>query len=159
MPCGADRRPAGPRLVEALPARLARLADGPVAVQHGDAHFWNVLFPRTEDDGGCVLIDWQLWRIGPPAFDLAYMIGLHGEPSWRDAMEIPLLEHCADAMRRRGISHPWPETWHDYRLGMAFVLLYPVLLHRMGVTEQVWGPHLRRGRAAFDDLGCAALLG
>jgi aminoglycoside phosphotransferase (APT) family kinase protein len=135
-----------------------RVGDRPGTVLHGDAHAWNFLYPRNPEDGGCVVIDWQLWKQGPGAFDLAYMIALHGQPAYRAEHEAPLLRFYAGELRRHGVDYPWRDLWSDYRLAVAFNLLYPVLLHAKDVPEVVWGPHLERGLAAFDDLGCAELI-
>jgi aminoglycoside/choline kinase family phosphotransferase len=50
---------------------------------HGDAHAWNMLFPRAAGSDGergpttrVYLVDWQNWQVGPPTLDLATFIVL-----------------------------------------------------------------------------------
>lgn len=142
------------RLEAGLVARTAKVAS--TTVMHGDAHVWNFLF--SEAGPGAVALDWQLWRVGPGAFDLAYMLALHGEPEWRAAHERDLVEGYAARLGALGAPRPWSELWTDYRIGVAFALLYPVLLCAKGVSPSIWRPHVRRGLAAFEDLACAELL-
>lgn len=145
--------------LDGLPAWLdARLRGGPTTLLHGDAHFWNLLYPRTPEDGEARVIDWQLWRVGPAAFDLAYLIALHGEPDWRATHEDALLTRYAERLRAAGVEQPWPALRADYRLGLVYALLYPMLLASMGVPEAIWRPHVRRGLAAYADLGCAEVI-
>lgn len=48
---------------------------------HGDAHVWNLLYPREGvTAAGILLIDWDTWRIGRAAADLAYMMAVHWYP-------------------------------------------------------------------------------
>lgn len=154
-----DARAVYRAVLDRLPERLgARLCAGPTTLLHGDAHFWNLLYPRTPEDGDARVIDWQLWRVGPAGFDLAYMLALHGEPDWRARHEDALLSRYAARLVEAGIEHAWPALLADYRLGLAYALLYPVLLASMGVSGAIWRPHVRRGLAAYADLGCAAAL-
>ena len=106
-----------------------------------------------------MIIDWQLWRVGRGAFDLAYMIALHGEADHRAEVEGEALMFYAAELAKHGVHYRWPDLRRDYALGAALDLLYPVRLCALGVPEAVWAPHLRRGFAAFDDLGCASVLG
>ena len=52
---------------------------------------WNCFLPR---DGGddVRLFDWDGWRIGVAASDLAYMMAMHWYPDRRRRLERPLLD-------------------------------------------------------------------
>ncbi|MDX1689654.1 MAG: aminoglycoside phosphotransferase family protein [Acidimicrobiia bacterium] len=62
-------------LLDEYPLRFAasveRLAAGPIATIHGDAHLDNVLW---RPDGSAVLLDWNHHRPAPPALDLASLL-------------------------------------------------------------------------------------
>ncbi len=59
----AQRAPGGPR---------------PFALLHGDLVEANVVWPA--DGGDPVLVDWEFWRMGDPAEDLAYLMALNHLP-------------------------------------------------------------------------------
>jgi aminoglycoside phosphotransferase (APT) family kinase protein len=71
------------------------------ALLHGDLVEDNIVWPRT----GPVLVDWEFWRMGDPAEDLAYLAAMNGAPDRvRDAIHdgyaAPLpLRKRADAWR------------------------------------------------------------
>ncbi|MCG8425721.1 MAG: aminoglycoside phosphotransferase family protein [Proteobacteria bacterium] len=125
---------------------------------HGDAHFWNFLYPRSGGREGCIIIDWQLCKFGLGGFDLSYMIALHWYPEHRQSLERLLLRYYQTQMHRNNVECEWNDLWDDYRLAVAFNLLYPVLLQSKGVPSVIWQPHLERGFAAFEDLDCRELL-
>lgn len=129
-------------------------------IGHGDAHVWNVLYPR---DGvtaaGIVLIDWDGWRIGRAAADLAYMMAVHWYPERRARLEARFLERYHAGLCARGVTGYGLEgLWEDYRLSVIGQLAIPVWQQTLGIPPAVWWPHLHRTIAAFEDLDCAALL-
>ena len=60
----AQQAPGGPR---------------PFALLHGDLVGANVVWPA--DGGEPVLVDWEFWRMGDPAEDLAYLVALNRLPA------------------------------------------------------------------------------
>jgi aminoglycoside phosphotransferase (APT) family kinase protein len=73
--------------------RLIKHTDGrrAVTIVHGDSQVWNCFLPR--DGGSDVrLFDWDTWRLGVAAEDLAYMMAVHWYPDRRRLMERPLLD-------------------------------------------------------------------
>ena len=126
---------------------------------HGDAHVWNVLYPRAGAASGIRLIDWDGWRVGRAASDLAYMMALQWYPARRMRLEAPLLERYHAGLRAHGvIGYGLDRLWEDYRLSVLAHLSTPVWQQSFGLHPSIWWPHLHRILAAFDDLGCAALL-
>jgi phosphotransferase family enzyme len=127
-------------------------------VVHGDAHVWNLLYPRG-GAAGIVFIDWDAWRVGRAALDLAYMMAVHWFPERRARLEAPLLERYHAGLRAHGVTaYGIDRLWEDYRLSVIAHLSIPVWQHSLKIPPRVWWPHLHCIVAAFDDLGCAALL-
>jgi aminoglycoside phosphotransferase (APT) family kinase protein len=160
------------QVVDALP-RLWEWWDRPRrrALVHGDAHAWNLLFPRTGGieeaaqpgewaiDSGVYLIDWQNWQIGPPTFDLATFMVLDWYPERRARLETPLLRRYHARLLALGVpDYAWDELWRDYRFAAANTLFTPAWRWDNGTEAQYWWPHLERCLAAFEDLDCASLL-
>ena len=125
---------------------------------HGDAHFWNFLYPREKSAEHIRVIDWNSWDIGRATDDLAYMIGLHWYPERRKAYETELLRHYHHRLQENGISYQWNEMWWDYRLSIIMDLFIPVWQWHRGINPVVWWPHLERSFLAYDDLGCAGYV-
>lgn len=126
---------------------------------HGDAHVWNLLYPRDGAASGIRLIDWDGWRVGRGAADLAYMMAVHWYPERRARLEAPLLERYHAGLLAHGVTgYGLDRLWEDYRLSLIGHLSIPVWQQSAGLHASIWWPHLHRILAAFEDLGCAALL-
>ena len=52
---------------------IYRPADGAFAFLHGDLVTGNILWPASAP----VLVDWEFWRMGDPAEDLAYVVAMN----------------------------------------------------------------------------------
>ncbi len=126
---------------------------------HGDAHAWNLFYPRDGTAEGIRIIDWDGWRVGRAAGDLAYLMALHWYPERRARLEMPLLARYHASLHAQGVTdYSLDRLGQDYRLAVVGHLLTPVWQQAHGIHPAVWWPHLHRICAAFDDLGCAALL-
>jgi hypothetical protein len=126
---------------------------------HGDAHVWNVLYPRDGVASGIKLIDWDAWRIGSGLSDLAYMMALHWYPERRARLERRLLERYHAALCAHGVAgYPLERLLDDYRFQVMGRLMTPLWQQTAGLHASIWWPHLNRIVTAFDDLDCAALL-
>jgi hypothetical protein len=175
-----DRLPPARRAVyEALLAgqealRRRQLAR-PRTLVHGDAHWWNFLYPRAPEGAGpagaageegvapggarVLLIDWALWAAGGALDDLAHAIALAWFPERRRRLERPLLAHYHRELCRRGVAgYAWGACWDDYRLFAATRPLTLAFHWQRGGWPLVWWNNLERALLAFDDLGCAELL-
>jgi len=164
----ATRQRAYEQVVRGLP-RLWEWWARPEArtLVHGDAHAWNLLFPREATGDGSTsgmpgpvyLIDWQTWRVGVPTFDLATFMVLDWYPERRARLEGRLLSRYHDRLCALGVrGYPWEMCWMDYRMAAANTLFTPAWRWDNGTEAQYWWPHLERALSAFEDLDCAALL-
>jgi hypothetical protein len=129
-------------------------------IGHGDAHVWNLLYPR---EGfaiqGIRLIDWDNWRIGRAAADLAYMIAVHWYRERRARLEASLLARYHAGLCSHGVvDYTLEHLWEDYRLSVIGHLAIPVWQQTLGLPPVIWWSHLHRIVAAFEDLDCATLL-
>jgi len=126
---------------------------------HGDAHVWNLLYPRDDAASGIRLIDWDSWRIGRGASDLAYMMAVHWYPERRARLEAPLIERYHAGLLAHGVTaYSLDRLWEDYRLSVIWHLSTPVWQQSYRLHPSIWWPHLHRIVDAFEDLDCAALL-
>lgn len=137
------------------PARLYAV----YTLAHGDAHVWNLLYPRDGAGTGIRLIDWDAWRVGRGVSDLAYMMAVHWYPERRARLEAQLIERYHTGLLAHGVTgYGLDRLWEDYRLSVIGHLAIPVWQQSYGFHPSIWWPHLHRILAAFEDLGCAALL-
>ena len=129
-------------------------------IGHGDAHVWNLLYPREGvAPAGIRLIDWDNWRIGRAAADLAYMMAVHWYPERRTRLEAPLLQRYHAALCTHGVAdYSLERLWEDYRLSVIGDLAIPIWQQTLGFPPAIWWSHLHRIVAAFEDLDCDALL-
>lgn len=125
---------------------------------HGDMNMWNVFFPR-DPAGACRFFDWNMWDIGSPSDDLAYLIAMHWYPERRARLEQALLLAYYDALTRCGVQGYSVEAFQqDYRRSVLRSLLIPAWQWVRGILPGIWWPHLERTFLAFEDLGCAEFL-
>ncbi len=130
-----------------------------VTLIHGDAHVWNVFLPR---DGGddLRLFDWDGWRIGVAAGDLAYMMALHWYPDRRRRLERTLLDHYHATLLARGVNgYDRQAMDDDYRWAVLWQMATPVWQAAYNIPPVIWWSHMERIMLAIDDLGCRELLG
>ena len=127
---------------------------------HGDAHVWNLLYPRGGSAGGVRLIDWDSWRIDTATDDLAYMMAVHWYPERRARLERQCLELYHANLMEAGVSgYTFESFWEDYRLSVVGQLAIPVWQCSIKIGAWIWWSHLERIMLAFEDLGCDELLG
>lgn len=107
----------------------------PFALLHGDLVEDNVVWPAAGGDP--VLVDWEFWRMGDPAEDLAYLLALGDLPP---AVARPVLQgYGADTALARRV-----EGWR------ALVLVDAALWHRAHGHPHAAGPLMDRAAAALD---------
>lgn len=139
--------------------KAARYQSGrPVTRIHGDAHFWNALYPK-DADGAALLIDWEDWRVDFAGLDLALMMALHWYPHRRAEHETNLLKDYLRAYNACDVEEmSWEALLHDYRLGHVCNAAVPIFQHAAGSEHASWWSHLERWFLAFEDLQCQELL-
>ncbi|HET6196829.1 MAG TPA: phosphotransferase [Acetobacteraceae bacterium] len=144
------------RFIAAWPQR--RRWDHNVTLVHGDAHCWNVFLPR---DGGddLRLFDWDAWRIGIAATDLAYMMAVHWYPDRRRNLEHALLDRYHATLLGHGVrGYDRQALAEDYRLAVLMQLATPIWQASYDIPPVIWWNNLERVMLAVDDLGCRDLL-
>jgi hypothetical protein len=124
---------------------------------HGDAHFWNFLYPN-DATASPLLIDWQACLVQFGAWDLAYMIGSHFDLDDRRRAEASLLNTYLLKLYEFGIDYRYDDLWYDYRLLIAGLVFVPIAQRSNGVPTQVWRHYFDHAFSAFDDLGCRDFL-
>lgn len=154
-----ERRKTFELLFEKLPdLLLSRLkSHNGLTLCHGDVNFWNFLYPTDNIKDRCVLFDWQTWRVGLGANDLAYLITLHCYPEHRQRIELALLKQYCEEMRKQQIDIDWNEIYADYKMYVIYLLLFAIWRFKI-VPAVRWWFRLENGFGAFDDLNCMELL-
>ena len=130
-----------------------------LTIVHGDAHFENFMFPRNQDNGHIVLLDWQIWRVDVGCSDLAHMMTLGWFPNQRKLLEKRMLRHYHKRLVQHGINnYSWEDCWYDYRLGAIRSLFMPVhFLGALNESDVLWAL-VRKSNSAYVDLECEELL-
>jgi hypothetical protein len=130
-----------------------------LTVTHGDAHWWNFLFPRADGGGPAVIFDWHLWHVDAPLKDLAYLIALNWYPSRRALFEQGLLRRYHETLAGAGVAaYGWDACLRDYRVQIIRELFVPVWQWSSGMSPALWWPGLEKIWLAFEDLNCAELI-
>jgi ecdysteroid kinase len=129
-----------------------------VTIVHGDAHVWNCFLPR--DSGGDVrLFDWDSWRLGVAAEDLAYMMAVHWYPDRRRLMENQLLDLYHEELQAHGVTNYDRRALDDdYRLSVLWAIVTPVFQAGANIPPLIWWNNFERIHLAVEDLGCRELL-
>jgi Ecdysteroid kinase-like family len=154
-----ERRLVYERLFAAGPQLLKRsYAQCNLTILHGDAHVWNCFLPR---DGGADvrLFDWDGWRVGLAATDLAYMMAVHWYPDRRHRMEQHLLDRHHATLLAEGVTgYDRKALDDDYRWAVLWQITLPVFQAGHGIPPVIWWNNLERIWLAFEELGCRELL-
>lgn len=155
-----DRRTLYQRMLDAAPQLLRRHdAHRNLTVLHGDAHVWNCFLPR-DGGGDARLFDWDAWRLGVAASDLAYMMAQQWYPERRQAMEPRLLDRYHATLLAHGVRHYSRAALdEDYRWAVLWQMTLPLWQMAYGVPPIIWWNNMERILLAVDDWGCRALLG
>ncbi|MDT4898951.1 MAG: hypothetical protein QOH25_4028 [Acidobacteriota bacterium] len=131
-----------------------------LTVIHGDAHWWNFLYPRDTSQYRTCMFDWSLWHIDMGARDLAFMMALGWDRERRAASELNLLRRYYDGLLAHGIeNYTWDDCLNDYRWSVIRNLNVPAIQWSHGRSPSLWWSNLERAMMAYEDLGCSELLG
>lgn len=127
-----------------------RIADGEaLTLIHGDSHVMNMLFPRDQATQRVLLVDFETYRRGLGAYDLAYMMFFR-DAEHRRELEAVVLPAYYDGLVAAGVtSYSHEQLERDYRLSVIACLFPPLSWDHGGA---------RQALAAFDDWDCADLL-
>jgi hypothetical protein len=143
-----DRLPAGAsdlyeraleRYHERLVSRWERVAAGAaVTLMHGDAHWWNFLYPRDPACRTTYMIDWEHWRVGPPMEDVAALLALRLGVD-RQELQRDLLRHYYQTLIARGVTgYSWDDCWRDYGEAVKNALFLPTWGWALGLAPRDW---------------------
>lgn len=130
----------------------ARVRDGrALTFLHGDAHVNNMFFPRDRADGHVLLVDWETYKRGVGAYDIAYMLMFFHSNERRRELEATVLPLYDDGLVEGGVaSYSRDDFEQDYRLGIIACLFPAIAWNSRG------GANL--ACQAFRDWDCEALL-
>lgn len=141
------------------PEYARRQRKRPQTLLHGDAGWWNFLYPHDPALHTTRLLDWGSWRIGAGTNDLAYLLALQWYPERRRRLEAPLLRRYHEELLRRGISgYGKEDLWADYRLSVVGGLYKVARCWAERWPTPSWWGYLERCCLAYEDLACAELL-
>jgi hypothetical protein len=131
---------------------------------HGDVGEANILVPRLGDRPIYLIdrqpFDWSLttW-LG--VYDLAYAMVLDWKIETRRRLEMPILRHYHDWLKRCGVTnYSWNQLYDDYRLSLAMGVYVATEYCRGGINDWrigFWMSMLQRTLTACDDLNCSEL--
>ncbi len=154
-----ERRALYQRLLAAAPRLFSDAGAVPnVTIVQGDSHVWNCFLPRDRGDD-VKLFDWDGWRVGTGATDLAQMMTLHWYPDRRRRLERSLLDRYHAVLLAHGVAGYSREALAaDYRQSTLRLLMWPIWQAVNDVPAVIWWNNLERLLLAVKDLGCAALL-
>lgn len=126
---------------------ISRIEEGEgVTLLHGDAHTHNMLFPLDPAEDRAHLVDWETYKRGVGAYDLAY-----SSPERRRPREEALLPAYHEGLLRGGVQgYSWEDLLADYRLSIIACLFPPIGWQSL--------PMLQNALTAFDDWQCGGLI-
>jgi hypothetical protein len=151
----ADDRRIYERVLSALPALRSLPWQ---TMLHGDAHFWNLLYPRDPQAGQTCIIDWHTYRLGRGASDLAYTIVLR-YPARTPENERDLVGRYHAQLCARGVSgYSWEACWDDYRRAAAEWVLASLYWWQDGLPENFWELFVSPPLRAYRELACDDVL-
>ena len=105
---------------------LARLAELPSTLVHGDMRLDNLFFDVGTDP--LLVVDWQIVMRGPGIYDLAYFLSQSVTVERRRAVERRAVETYRRRLVELGVDPPSvEELWDGYRLASLFCVCYPLI--------------------------------
>ena len=147
------------QLVTAAPSLWARrLNPQHSTLVHGDAHFWNFLYPHTDCALPTYILDWQQQHIDWGVSDLAYMLVLR-YPHRTPANEYMLVRRYHAALLQHDVTnYGWDQCWTDYRRAVVEQALVPILWFASELPDALWQLFVPRTLAAYRELNCAEFI-
>jgi len=154
----------GHRVGPSTRALLQALCSGPLVVGHADFRLENMFFAAKPEHPPFAIVDWQSITKTSPGQDLGYFLTQSVKLEVRRAHERELLRRYLDGMRAAGVrDYSWDRLWHDYRLGVLYLLDFAVTIAATLDLANERGAAIARALserscAALDDLDCQELL-
>jgi hypothetical protein len=130
----------------------------PWSVVHGDFRADNLLFGLDR----VVVVDWQTVGLGPPASDLAYLLGTSLEPSLRREHEAELVDRYVAGLQAQSVDADRDELWQGYRRsaysGLLMAVIASALVHRTERGDDMFLAMADRSAEQARDLDSESLL-
>ncbi len=142
-----------------LPAWRERMQTGKqITLTHGDAHWWNFMYPHNPATDPVYVIDWEAWHVNIGITDLAYTVGAECFPAYRQQHEQQLTQRYHQRLLERGVrDYTWEQCWLDYRMAAVYHVLWPISWHKH-LSPNIWWTTLECSLSTFEDLGCMELI-
>jgi len=128
---------------------------------HEDAYLVNFLVPRTDEDGGVYMLDWQSSFGGMGALDLVIMCASFWTRAQRqeNKREETMLHRYLAALHAHGVTnYTWDQLMEDYRLMIMIFLQGAIWDQTNGSVRDYWWSKLQCLLSAARDLDCLSLL-
>jgi Phosphotransferase enzyme family len=129
----------------------------PFSLIHGDYRLDNLMF--DPDRGTVSVVDWQTLNLGPPARDVAYLLGTSLDVPERRTHEVEIVRVYFDELVARGVDdYDADQCFDDYRLGQLHAPLITVFgceyatAARTAQADAMFLAMARRSCAAIRDL-------
>jgi thiamine kinase-like enzyme len=98
-----------------------------ITLLHGDFHLWNLAFPIKSTREPVYLLDWETFKRGLGAYDLAYLIVFTESREFKSS-EMRMMRRYHSRLISQGVSsYSWDEFLADYRISVM-TCLFPALL-------------------------------
>lgn len=143
-------RAGGRYVIANRPALDARLARGPLTLQHGDTHVGNMAFDGTTP----LFFDWQVTRRGPGLRDVAYFMITSLPVELRRSHEQDLLREYQRELKAGSVVATSDDLWFRYRLHAVDPWIASVVTVAAGGLQaaHIAEVGLERSLAAVQDL-------
>ena len=147
-------------IIAIVPELLAARVEGRqnLCVNHGDAALWN--FVIDEDNPSISkIVDFQLWCVNPPAWDMGYMIYLLWPTEFRRRFGRDIIQTYLDELGHRGVQYSKEDFYEDLRICIIGLITLNLANFNLGIWqhEQV-RERLSWIMYAYHELGCEKLL-
>ena len=131
----------------------------PSTLIHGDWRGDNLFFGGDR----LMVIDFQIVGVGCGSYDLGYFMSQSLDPDVRHGHDEEIARHYWQTLVDHGVDYAWEDCWRQYRLALAYCLIYAV------TSFQNWEAWNNRGRdllrcmtsravSAIEDLDSLELL-
>jgi hypothetical protein len=105
------------------------------------------------------MVDFQLWCVNPPAWDVAYMIILLWPTKFRRCFGDEMIVAYLDELGLRGISYTKEELSEDIQVCIVGLTTLILVYYSLGIWHQdVASDRLEWLMLAFDEYGCDDLF-
>jgi thiamine kinase-like enzyme len=133
-------------------------SNAPMCVNHGDAALWNFVLDKNMMNPAQI-VDFQMWCVNPPAWDVGYMIVLLWPTEFRLRFGDEMITTYLDALKAQGISYSKNELLEDLRICIAGLIGLNLANYKLGI----WREDQAKDRLdwllrAFNDYNCGYLL-